>query len=117
MPARRPILNRFVIWSLAIILLLASYVAGEPFVTTLAVQRCRPAIRVAHAVYGPLRAYRMHELPCAASLRSYSLWGTRTSIPWFTRHPLPTGMSVMIGLDEGVYDYAVNADGTLAPKK
>jgi hypothetical protein len=120
MLARRPILKRLVVWSLAAALLLTSYVAGEPFVTYLAVCRCQPAIPVVHAVYAPLIAYRIRGLPGTTSLRTYSLWGAKSSLPWFAReslgHQFPAP-HVMIQLDEDVYEFAVTADGTLAPVK
>ena len=87
MPIRQ-IQKRSVVWSIAIMLLLASYVAGEPFLTGLALCRCRNAMPVVSAVYAPIGVYRSRDLLGADSLRSYSMWGLQKSLPWFAPEEL-----------------------------
>lgn len=83
MPTRRALLKRFLVWSIVATLLLASYTAGEPILTGLAICRCQSATPVLSAVSAPLRAYRRRTLPGADALTSYSIRGMKKSILWF----------------------------------
>jgi hypothetical protein len=69
---RRPLLKRACPWTSAVVLSLAGYLAGAPFVILYTFIRFRPAHGVARAVYFPAEQFRdTASLPGSALYSSY----------------------------------------------
>ena len=73
MPARRPLLKRVALWTGAIVLLLAGYLAGMPFAAVTASKF--PALQpVAIVVYAPLIFAARDGWPGSRAYQSYVDW-------------------------------------------
>ena len=72
---RRPLLKCVTVWTAAVVLLLATYMAGAPIVFVMAAMHCQPALPFLDAVYTPLRLYAEHpEIPGSQAYNEYGMW-------------------------------------------
>ena len=76
MPTRRPLLKRVALWTGAVVLLLASYVLGAPFVDFAATRYAPPFVEpVLKAVYAPIIFLdRNPEAPGHHAFQAYLTW-------------------------------------------
>lgn len=83
LPAGNPVLKRIVLRAAAVLLLLAWYVASEPFSRTVAALYCPVVSPAVQMFYSPLRSYVRSELPGARHIVEYHRWWYSTIRPLF----------------------------------
>jgi hypothetical protein len=74
MHPRRPLLKRVCLWTAAVVLLLAGYLAGMPFVITATILHAPALLPAAWAFYSPVTYAIANDLPGTNAYESYYRW-------------------------------------------
>lgn len=70
----RPFFKRAALWMAAVVLILASYMAGAPMVLGWLSYRFPAAVPIMRIIYAPLVSYAKGSWPGAESYRQYARW-------------------------------------------
>lgn len=71
---RRPLLKRACLWTAAMVLVIASYLAGAPVVAALTMRHQPSALPILVVVYAPIDSYLDARLPGSTLYERYAHW-------------------------------------------